>query len=631
MNTMTRLALTAGLLLTPATALACGGFFCSQANPVDQAGEHILFAVDGNDVTAHIQIKYQGAAESFSWVLPMPSTPDFAVGTDVLFARLRANTDPRFEIEWDETGDCKVNNDCMFASPEADGGDPDDDGGGGVNVVKEGEVGPYTYKVIEATDGASLFKWLNDNGYDQPPTAEGLIGHYVNQSFSFVALKLQKGKTAGDLQPLVVKYTSETLACIPLKLTSIAAAEDMPVFSWVLAKARAVPMNYFHVVLNAKAYDWLSCATPAGWGWGWGGFGGVDCAKAYLDLVTKAANVANGHAFVTEFAGASTVMAEKLYKEGQFDLKKLETVGAPKAYMQEMMSQQIPQGPLTQQVIREAIPKPDDADLPESCQGDSNFYAFGKIDECVKHMPPGWSFDPVKTTADIKERIVDPLIAAEKLFANHPYLTRMFTTISPDEMTKDPVFSFNPDLPDISNVHGVKAKAICKEGSTTEAEKVILTFPNGETKEVVGTFQSCGPFLAEDDGGAAEPAYADIQVMNESGDPVSIAADDVNEKEAEIDVRAPDPEQSDVEKKPPEDTPKPEENPNSGTFGTPGENPLPTTGGESQGEESSSCQAAATTAPTGPPIGLLLVFGLSLALCLRSRRPRLVPASRRAR
>ena len=44
---MSRFALTLGLALAiPNTASACGGFFCNPNEPVDQAGEDILFAVD---------------------------------------------------------------------------------------------------------------------------------------------------------------------------------------------------------------------------------------------------------------------------------------------------------------------------------------------------------------------------------------------------------------------------------------------------------------------------------------------------------------------------------------------------------------------------------------------------------
>jgi hypothetical protein len=50
-------------------ALACGGFFCSQQQPVNQAAERIIFADNGDGtVTAVIQILYQGPSESrHSW------------------------------------------------------------------------------------------------------------------------------------------------------------------------------------------------------------------------------------------------------------------------------------------------------------------------------------------------------------------------------------------------------------------------------------------------------------------------------------------------------------------------------------------------------------------------------------
>ena len=47
--------------LVPTSALACGGFFCNQSQPVNQAAESIIFADNGDGTTtAVIQIKYQG-------------------------------------------------------------------------------------------------------------------------------------------------------------------------------------------------------------------------------------------------------------------------------------------------------------------------------------------------------------------------------------------------------------------------------------------------------------------------------------------------------------------------------------------------------------------------------------------
>jgi hypothetical protein len=51
----------------------------------------------------------------------------------------------------------------------------------------------------------------------------------------------------------------------------------------------------------------------------------------------------------------------------------------------------------------------------------------------------------------------DPALQA--LLRQYPYLTRVYTVISPEEMTVDPVFKFNPALPDISNQHDLSKDA----------------------------------------------------------------------------------------------------------------------------------------------------------------------------
>lgn len=53
----------------------------------------------------------------------------------------------------------------------------------------------------------------------------------------------------------------------------------------------------------------------------------------------------------------------------------------------------------------------------------------------------------------------DPTLA--ELLRDHAYLTRVYTRISPEEMTVDPVFKFNPALPKVSNFHNLsKARRI---------------------------------------------------------------------------------------------------------------------------------------------------------------------------
>ena len=121
------------LIAVPGAAFACGGFFCNLASPVDQVGEQILFAVEGNEVTAHIQIAFKGAASDFSWVVPLPGLPVLSVGSDQVFAALRAQTDPKFEIDWQNDESCTYTNGCDCAL-ESGGGSDGADGGGGVAI-----------------------------------------------------------------------------------------------------------------------------------------------------------------------------------------------------------------------------------------------------------------------------------------------------------------------------------------------------------------------------------------------------------------------------------------------------------------------------------------------------------------
>lgn len=50
----------------------------------------------------------------------------------------------------------------------------------------------------------------------------------------------------------------------------------------------------------------------------------------------------------------------------------------------------------------------------------------------------------------------DPAVSL--LFQQYPYLTRLYTRISPDEMTIDPVFDLAPGLPNVSNIHDLRDK-----------------------------------------------------------------------------------------------------------------------------------------------------------------------------
>src|SRR5450432_2650039 len=111
----------------PATAAACGGFFCNSAQPVNQAAEGIIFADNGDGTTtAVIQIQYQGPSTNFSWLLPISSVPqtdaDIGIASNIALQRLQSATNPSYSLTVKVEGTCQQPSDspgCGSSSASA--------------------------------------------------------------------------------------------------------------------------------------------------------------------------------------------------------------------------------------------------------------------------------------------------------------------------------------------------------------------------------------------------------------------------------------------------------------------------------------------------------------------------------
>src|SRR5262249_38236294 len=128
-------------------------------------------------------------------------------------------------------------------------------------------------------------------------------------------------------------------------------------------------------------------------------------------------------------------------------------------------------------LLRTYIPEPQtliDMGVSESTFYNNNAYYW------TQYQSSFAAFDPATITADVKSKIVDPLTAGQALFDAHPYLTRLPTLISPEEMTKDPEFTFNGDLPQLSNLHTAVAHVMCGAKNYTYCEAPIrVDIPDG--------------------------------------------------------------------------------------------------------------------------------------------------------
>jgi hypothetical protein len=451
----------AAVVATPHEAQACGGTFCDtgpQTMPVDQKGENILYVVDSaaQTVEAHIQIQYQGEASRFAWVLPIQSTPVLSVGSEPLFTALLQGSVPSYgySTQRDSCGDSSNGAPSAGGVLGGSGGSSSGAAGGSgqPTVLYKAQVGAFEAVVLQGGTSTEVMKWLGDNGYQQTPAAEPILKGYLEKKYLFAAIKLTGGVGVDEIHPLVVKYHG-TQPCVPLKLTAVAAVENMGVRTFFLDKGRWMPTNFKHIEINPVRLDWM-------------GFG-----ENYLEAVTRAvdSDVAMGRAFVTEYAGSSAVVptsglfssfwnaepfkdykpvfvVQELEKQGLMQCGVFVQGGPSGSFMGCVYNH-----PLLKSILTEFLPAP--KSVPEDEFYDNLDQYESEIDQL--------KWDGVEFAKRLQERIIDPGKHASDLLEKNPYLSRLFTTISPAEMTVDPEFHPRHDLPEVAAARQGNRRILC--------------------------------------------------------------------------------------------------------------------------------------------------------------------------
>ena len=263
----------------------------------------------------------------------------------------------------------------------------------------------------------------------------------------------------------------------------------------------------------------------------WGGLN-------YPDVVTQAANEAGGQAFVTDYAGPSSIVGE--FFIGEVDLERLRGMTRPADFLDEALAQGFPDDAQMQTLIRRHIPMPaaalEEGVLEIVFRGDREAYdkarEEGRLLEAAERSfyndmraydpwTAGLEFDAAALAADLERIVIEPLEEVQQLFAEKPYLTRLYTTLSADEMTVDPMFDYNPDLPKVDIIRSADARWDCggSEETPTREWELIVTLADGRevrSRPFADDALIPMPF--------AEPAARTVEQLRSSGPPEIITS-----------------------------------------------------------------------------------------------------------
>ncbi|MCA9692619.1 MAG: DUF2330 domain-containing protein, partial [Myxococcales bacterium] len=435
-------------------------------------------------------------AQQFAWVIPLQALPEFSVGSEQLFVNLLNGTVPSYQLNT-QAEQCYQGGTDTGGGPSVDDGpsfEPPtgDDSPGEPEVLLAETVGAFDIVVLAGETTAGLLQWLTDNGYQPDPDAAPIFDEYLAEGHLFAAFKLTHGAGVDQIHPVVLEFDAGE-ACIPLRLTRIAAQEDMEVRAFFLANHRVAPRNYRHVIVNQLKIDWLNLQ-------------GV--AERYKELITQAVDAlkSDGHGFVTEYAGPSSAVSRLGLDDDRWDAAPL--AAANPIDVVDLLTEQGVMAcyadaceyyhPLVAGLLAEFLPAPDGL-TPD------DFYACLS---CYEPMIDLLAWDASAFAAAYEQRVVAPTRRAAALLDTWPYLTRMYTTISPGEMTVDPFFHPNQELADVANVRVATSLARCNG-------RQIVTLPDGRVV-FIPAFASWPEFTD------ALPYEEDVEVIMSVGAPQAL-------------------------------------------------------------------------------------------------------------
>jgi HEAT repeat protein len=153
-----------------------------------------------------LQVKYEGPAEEFGWLIPVPGLPDVKKGSMDCFYEVSRLTQERFPAFWSRGKSEDV----------------------GVKVIQIKTVGAYEVAVLSATNAAGLGDWLDAHNFAFPKEKQAVLDGYVKKQWYFVAAKIDPDRNGFALQPGVPRGTPDRRTISPSTRKKLANGELHP-------------------------------------------------------------------------------------------------------------------------------------------------------------------------------------------------------------------------------------------------------------------------------------------------------------------------------------------------------------------------------------------------------------------
>ncbi len=260
MKFLVTVAATALTLAITTTAQAFCGFYVAKADTslYNQASQVVLVRDDDRTVITMAN-DYQGEAEDFAVVIPVPTFIErgqINVADRAVIDHLDSYTSPRL-VEYHDPDPCLryeyKSSDLLESNLPATvrQSASQRDRSLGVTIEAKYTVGEYDILILSAEESDGLITWLEENDYNIPQGAEAVVDSYLRQDMRFFVAKvnLEEQSKLGYsyLRPLQVAYESNKFM-LPIRLGTLNAQGKQELFVYGLTRTGRIETTNYRTV-----------------------------------------------------------------------------------------------------------------------------------------------------------------------------------------------------------------------------------------------------------------------------------------------------------------------------------------------------------------------------------------------
>lgn len=237
----------------------CGFYVAKADTKLFNKSSQVIIVRDGERSVITMSNDFQGDVKDFAMVVPVPEVltrDNIRIADQLIFNKLDAYSGPRLVEYYDQNPCYKYENE-RFMSMDAVSEAPSMAGSTNIKRTKEKynvtveatyQVGEYDILILSAKESDGLKRWLTDNDYKIPKTAEEVLEPYIknNMKFFVVKVNLEKQKSLGinTLRPIQIAFNSNKFMLpIRLGMANANGSQDMIVYAFTKS-GRVETANY---------------------------------------------------------------------------------------------------------------------------------------------------------------------------------------------------------------------------------------------------------------------------------------------------------------------------------------------------------------------------------------------------